>query len=353
MKKILALVLTLCLVLGLVVEAFAASNKPEFTQQPKSATTSKKGTVSFSVKIKGKVKTITWYFINPETGEKITGKKLKNTFKKISVSNPNSKKITLKKVPDEMHGWTVYCHIAGNGYNLDSDPVVLNVYGKDPVTEPVKITSEASTSTSTEDSSAASSGTSSDSAGTSAGAKTTAAAAVEDEEEIEAQDREITVTASDPVLYVIDAMGKATSEIPQTTLTFINTGNFAVRSDEPIKNWTINGFRVEPLEPVNGFNVFNVTTNTAVKLSVVRQTAATAQVDESQSCTVSCIGCAFTYFPKGLISVTDGSVPAGAVITVFSTETDKGYSVNGAEPINQGKASFSLTVRQDTTISMR
>ena len=338
MKRILAMILTVCLVLGIAASALAAA-KPEFSQQPKSATTSKKGTVSFSVKIKGTVSNITWYFVNPQTGEKITGKNLKKSFKKINVSNPNSKKITLKKVPDEMHGWTVYCHIAGNGYKVDSEPVVLNIYGMDPVTEPVKI-------------SAAAPGAAGDGS-TGADGQPAVMNLNVDEEEIEVVDKEITVTASAPVLYTIDAMGKLTSDTPQSSIKFVNSGAVAVRSNEAIKNWTVGGYRFEPLEPVNGFNVYNINSDTAVKLGVVRQTAATAAVDDSVLCSVSCNGCAFTYFPKGLVSATEGSVPAGAVITVFTTSSGLGFSVNGTEPINQGKASFSLTISEDTTITMR
>ena len=73
MKKLLGIVLTLCLVLTLAADAFAAS-KPEITKQPETATTSKKGAVSFSISVKGTVSSYTWYFVNPETGDKISGK---------------------------------------------------------------------------------------------------------------------------------------------------------------------------------------------------------------------------------------------------------------------------------------
>ena len=64
MKKILGLILTLCLVLVLAADAFAAG-KPAITKQPESATTSKKGTVSFSVKTSGAIQSLTWYFVDP------------------------------------------------------------------------------------------------------------------------------------------------------------------------------------------------------------------------------------------------------------------------------------------------
>ena len=137
MKRFLGLILALCLILGIAAEA-AAAGKPVFSQQPKSATTDRKGTVSFSVKVKanGSKVSYTWYFINPATGEKVSGKNLSKTVKGVKVAKPNTPKITLKKVPAEMHGWLVYCHINGNGYKQDSDQVVLNVYGMEPVSDP-------------------------------------------------------------------------------------------------------------------------------------------------------------------------------------------------------------------------
>ena len=128
MKKLLGIVLTLCLVLTLAADAFAAS-KPEITKQPETATTSKKGAVSFSISVKGTVSSYTWYFVNPETGDKISGKKLSSNVKGVKVTNPNSKKISLSHVPESMHGWSVYCHVNGNGYKVDSDAVPLYVYG--------------------------------------------------------------------------------------------------------------------------------------------------------------------------------------------------------------------------------
>ena len=133
MKKIIGLILAFCLVFAVTTSALAA--KPSISNQPESATTDKNGTVTFSVTTKGSVDSITWYFVNPETGEKTSGKKLPSLFKGIKVLNPNSKKITLKKVPEAMHGWLVYAHINGNGYKLDSEQVILQVYGMEAQAE--------------------------------------------------------------------------------------------------------------------------------------------------------------------------------------------------------------------------
>ena len=75
MKKIISLVLAFCLVFAFASEAFAAG-KPTITKQPETSTTSKKGAVSFSISVKGTVDSYTWYFINPENGEKVSGKKM-------------------------------------------------------------------------------------------------------------------------------------------------------------------------------------------------------------------------------------------------------------------------------------
>ena len=75
MKRLLGLILALCLVFSLTADALAAT-KMQITKQPESATTNQKGTVSFSIGYKGSVTAITWYFINPATGEKVTAKKI-------------------------------------------------------------------------------------------------------------------------------------------------------------------------------------------------------------------------------------------------------------------------------------
>ena len=120
MKKIIALVLAICFVFAFAAESFAAA-KPTITKQPETATTSKKGTVSFSITVKGKVGSYTWYFINPANGEKLSGQKLAKAGLGVKVQNPNSKKVTLTNVPESMHGWEVYCHVNGNGYKVDSE----------------------------------------------------------------------------------------------------------------------------------------------------------------------------------------------------------------------------------------
>lgn len=131
MKRILALILILCLGLSLVTEALAA--KLEITGQPETATTSKKGEVSFSITVKGNPSSCTWYFVNPKTGKKVSGKKLPKKFKGLKVTGANRQKITLKHVPEDLHGWLVYCQIGG-GSKVQSDYALLLVYGME-VTE--------------------------------------------------------------------------------------------------------------------------------------------------------------------------------------------------------------------------
>ena len=150
-------------------------------------------------------------------------------------------------------------------------------------------------------------------------------------------------------------MGNLKEDKGVSSLTFMNSGSFAVRSDEAIKSWTINGVRFEPQGEVTGFNVMNVTENTTVSLSVARKTAATATVDDSVSCKVTCKNCSFTYMPKELKSASSGEVPSGAVIFVFannSASVPNGYRINGGEPEYQGLGSFQLTITGDTEISM-
>ena len=339
MRKIIGLILVLCLVFSVAAECFAAG-KPEITEQPKSAATSKKGVVSFNIKVKanGSSLTYTWYFVNPQTGEKVTGKKLNTIFKKIQVANPNSRKITLKRVPEEMYGWQVYCHITGNGYKIDSYPVVLGIYGKEMPPEPERpVTADGEGGN---------------------GARVVVKSDKDDDYEnpvVEIADRTITVKSSASVLYALDNKGNPVKNEPSNTLEFNNRGSFLVKSDDKIKSWTINGIRIEPAEPITEFKVININDNVSLSFGIIKTTAATAALDESNMCKVTCQGCTFTFFPKGIKAATDGSVPAGALINVVASDAkliENGYSVNNGFPSHEGQYSFQLTVTGDTTITL-
>ena len=363
MKKIIGLILALCLVFTLCANAFADS-KPTITQQPETSTTSKKGSVSFSIKVKGTVSSYTWYFINPATGEKVSGRKLNTVVKGVKVSNPNSKKITLSKVPESMHGWLVYCHINGNGYKIDSDQVMLLVYGMEapesaasaqtdeqaqegaetaeaqPETEPkaqpetqTEAEPETQAETQPEGEAQAQDGT--------------------DEEIYDGQPDAVTVSASAKVLYKLDSSGSKAEEAPVSKLEFTGSCDILVQSDEPIVSWTINGVRIQPAEPVTEFKLIGVSSNVSMDLKINKASAADAQVDESKLCHVVCEGCTFTYMPYKLLSVTEGDVPSGAPIRISANTgdgADAGYSINGGEPEGQGAANYQFTVTEDVKI---
>ena len=365
MKKLIGIILALCLVLSLTVSALAAS-KPEITKQPETATTSKKGAVSFSVTVKGTVSSYTWYFVNPETGDKISGKKLSSVVKGVKVSNPNSKKISLSRVPDSMHGWSVYCHINGNGYKIDSDSVFLYVNGMAvPGEEPAPSAEGSNESAAVPDAAPASAESGQEPAPADTADSPAPAPAEADNQpegadagegadnDIVVENRTITVTSPSKVLLKLDSKGSISDAAPVSSLEFTNAGSFAVRSDDPIKSWTVNGIRFEPAQPVNEFKVTNVTESIVLDIKTVRSSSAEAELDESKICKVTCKGCTFTYLSKGLRSVTEGEVPSGARINVFADNSDLaagGYSVNGGEPESVGKASLQITVTDDVTI---
>ena len=96
MKKIAAILLTLCLMLGIVSAALAAG-APKIIKQPEDTTTDKRGTATFTIKVSG-AKGITWKFINPENGEEILASKISKLFKGLKVSGVNGSKYSLSAV---------------------------------------------------------------------------------------------------------------------------------------------------------------------------------------------------------------------------------------------------------------
>ena len=354
MKRIVGLILVLCLMCSLVAEALAAP-KWEITQQTKCTTTKK--SVTISVKVKGKGIKYQWVFVNPEDPEDtVTGKNLAKDerFKGIKVSGYTKNKIVLTKVPESLHGWTVYCHLYSNAYKMDTDPVAVAVYGLEEPAQPEKAASGENEVQPEEAASEAAEGQ--------AVANDEKAAADEekksddengDEEEAAPEPVEFNVTANGKYLFKTDSLGNPEGDEGASSLTFTGSGNVAVKSDDEFRSWTINGVRFEPEEPISSFRLFNLSSDTSISLKVATKTAASAKVDESISLHVSCKGCTFTYLPKGLKKATDGEVPSGAVIFVIADNSEaaaNGYIVHGGEARNPGASSIQVTITEDTQI---
>jgi hypothetical protein len=373
MKRIVGLILVFCLVFSLFAEALAAP-KWEIVQQTKCETNEKKKTVSLSVKVKGKGIKYQWVFVNPEDPEdKVTGKNLSKDkrFKGIKVKDFTKSKIILSKVPEALHGWYAYCHLYSNAYKLDTDMVAVQLPGMDPAPEPEKPAAaegegeagaegETGTEAGTEGEAAATKEESKDkdTAKDTKKADENAEEVGDDDEGIAAAEepKEFTVTANGKYLFKADSMGNPESDEGVSSLTFTGTGNVAVKSDDPIKSWTVNGVRIEPEEEMSTFKLLNLSADTTVNVKTAIKTAASAKVDESTTFTVTCDGCSFTYMPKGLKSAKEGEVPSGAVIYVFADKSESaanGYSVNGGEPENLGASSMQLTITGDTSIAVK
>ena len=363
MKKIIGLVLVFILVFAVAADSFAAS-KPKITKQPETATVKKGGKVSFSIKTSGTVNTVIWYFVDPVSGNAYTGKKLTGAVKGVKIVGPtNGKKITLSKVPESMHGWTVYAHVNGNGYKIDSDKVLLLISGMEtptaasaeaapPVEEapPAEDAPPADTQESTEEPAPA------EPASEPAAEPAAEPAPAAEEAPAEESAGPITVSATSKSLRRLDASGDIIDEKTSSRLEFEGTGYILVTSDEPIISWTLNGIRIHPTEPVKEIRIMNITADLSIDITTARVTAAEVVVDESRMCRVVCSGCTFSYARGKLRSVSEGEVPAGAPINVVADSSDlaeQGYRINGGEPEYVGKAGFQFIVNEDVEISCK
>lgn len=126
MKRRLVFLVVLVMTVLACVPALAA--RPSITEQPESQSVKIGESVSFTIKAKG-YSGLTWYFIDPVTSEEISARKIDEKFTGLKVIKPNGTKMTLKNVPAEINGWSLYVHLSGNGYTLDSDIVLLHVEG--------------------------------------------------------------------------------------------------------------------------------------------------------------------------------------------------------------------------------
>ena len=371
MKKIIGLILILCLLFSFTADAFAAG-KPKITKQPVNGIV-KKGKVSFQVKVTGSVDSISWYLVNPDTGEAITAKRMKKekTVPKLVISGENSRKLSLSKVPEGMHGWSVYCHISGNGYKLDSDTVLILIDGMEapeannqapaedtpPADEnpPAEDNPPAEESLPAEDTTPAEESQPAEDI-TSAEENQPAADVPPADSEAEPESKTFKVSSSARVLYRLDISGKTADDKPASSLEFDGPGSFIVRSDDPISSWSVNGIRFEPAAPVYEFKVTNVTKKLSLDFDIQHKSASSAVVDESKMCKVSCEGCTFTCITRQLYSVNEGEVPSGSMITIIagdSSLTKNGYTINGGNPDYLNLSTFSFTVEEDVTIVLK
>ena len=355
MKKLIAFLLVFSLFLALTSVALAAG--PKITRQPESGTTDEKGSVSFSLKVSG-AKGITWRFVNPATGEETTGKKLNTVFRKIKVSGPNSATITLKNVPEEMHGWYVYCHITGNGYEVDSDRVRLLVAGlpaPDDGGTPAETVPEGPPDNSPAGADVEVISVTSPEASDPRPAEVSAQPETHPDENGNLVEgpaetaRVITVHAKDATLYPVDAYNNPIEEEASAELTFEGSGSVAVRAGGDVRYWVVNGIRIDPENPVSSFLLRDITADLAI--TAVLSGSPARNVDESKMVTVTCEGCKFTWNKGGLKNVTSGQVPAGTEILVMAdAEPVSGFSVNGGPFDDGGKYSVRRTVTEDTVI---
>ena len=361
MKKIVSLLLVLCLALGIASAALAAG-APRINKQPETKTTTGNRQVTFTIDAENfSQKESGWRFVNPATDEEFTVVQLRDEVFKADKfdykASDKKKRLTLINVPDAMHGWEVYMHLSGNGYELDSERVRLWCDGlpqtvetasaTDVGAEPVPEETPAETSEETP---------------VETPAETPAETSEETPSELPFDEQEksydpdepriITVTAEKLSLCPVDARGNLLEDQAASTLTFENSGSVAVRADAPVKYWLINGIRIEPTESVTGFVLKNITSDLSISAKLDQAGSDAAAVDTDTLCQVTCTGCSFTYRKGGLSSVTGGAVPLGATIIVFSDNADAGYSINGGAPEHAGSTSFRLEITGDTSITV-
>ena len=415
MKKVLSFLLVLCLLVGTCAVALAAS-KPSISSQPESQTVKAGGSATIKIKAKN-FTALTWYFVDPENGNKISARHIAEKFKGLRVQNPNGQSLTLKKIPAEMHGWSLYCHLVGNGHQVDSDTIMILIKGMEP---PADMPAPAAPQEGEEDEEAPAPGEDGE-----------GAEDAEGEETVTRPNGPFTVTVTgDLQLFELSRSGKPTGD-PQTSLRFEDEASFYVKANGYIQYLLINDIQLTPASNVSGMTIRGIAKDTTIQGRVIKAEGAgeeeefnaaaeetgdepaeapaeedfsmegaaesneneaaeetEAAGDEAEEETgdegdtyvpeyvptvaasptpapeipsdttgmvlVTCERCRFS--GGGNSFATSGYVPVGTVITVVCGSEGNlasGYSINGAAGTNKGQASFKLTVDADTTIKMQ
>ncbi len=377
MKKLVSLLLVLCLSIGVVYVALADAT-PAFTVQPVDSTTDKYGNLSLTFRGTDFVPNeSSWHFVEPDTGKEWTGPQLRDEMKarkqhEFTLTASDKKQaLYLTHVPKFMHGWEVYVVLVNKGNRVESDHIHIYWYGLEKTQTDNVIASVPATETNGNNTDAAITDnpvevsldntipTLTDSTVENAVSGEIAAEGTDEQPEVPeepAGPKIITVTADEKLsLYPVDARGNAIEEEKASSLTFEDSGDVMVSSETPVKYWMLNGIRVETnTETPTSLVLKNITSDLALGAKFQSVSNATAEeVDPDSPCQVTCIGCTFTYHKGGLKSVSSGTVPAGATIIVFTSDVkaaQKGFSINGADPEYHGSTSFRLKIEDDTTI---
>ena len=363
LKRLIAVLMILCLMLGFSTVAMAA--KPVITQQPETMTVKKGGTVSFTIKAKN-ANSITWHFINPMTGQDLTGKQLSKSIPGVKVVSPNGKKITLKKVPEAMHGWSVYCHLGQKNSGVDSDTVMLLIDGKE-LPEATPVPTKAVSASAADDSRKSSETESSSSivAVSTVTASPTPSPTPKPEK--------IVITGNSKIdLFAVDSKGEPTGKSVQE-LTFNEpAASFYVKipdaTEGTISYVSLDSVRLTPDGETRGMTVRGWPTSASVKIKVKKPGSESEEdtskalvlpeeteepVDPSTLVTVKCENCRFTGYHSSFAG--SGEVPVGSTITVIASGgmVGKGYFINGAKKaVHKNEASFQYVVEGDTVIVM-
>ena len=348
MKRLISFLTVICMLLGACTVSFAA-DKPYIKKQPVSQTVKAGDSVTFSLEAENTSGSgITWHFQNPLTGEDYTGKKISSAVPGLKVKNPNSRAITLKNVPESMHGWTAYCHLGPKSGGINSDKVMILIEGL-PVPEmPVSAPNEPQ-------------GVDSESQISEAVPTPTPAP------------EPIVITGSAKIeLYRVDSkgtlLGAAQQELvfdPGTSASFhVKMPDNEEGSVQYIK---VGSVRLTPDTETRGMTIQGWPSSASVKIKVLKPGSAVesseeglilpeetvAPVDPSSLVSVTCENCRFTGYTYSFES--SGQVPIGSTITVIASGgiVGKGYFINGAKKAShKNEASFQLLIEGDTIITM-
>ncbi len=288
MKRLLSFLLVFCLLLSCCAVALAAT-RPVISAQPETQTVNAGGTVTYKIKARG-FSAITWYFVDPATGQEITARHITEKFKDLKVKNPNGSNLILKKVPLEMDGWSLYCHLVGNGYKVDSDTVMILVTEPAPAATatpaPTPVPTEAPTATpapeqESPDTATAQPEQGSPDAATAEPEPTETPRLSESIEEIPDSINPFTVTVSGELeLYKLSRSGKPTGE-PQTTLSFDDIAAFYVKANGTIQYLLINDLQLTPTsDDVVGMTIRGIMKDTIIQGRVLKASADTEEKPE-------------------------------------------------------------------------
>ncbi len=104
-------------------------NLPRITKNPTGETVAVNGECQFITRYEN-AKWAEWHFVSPDGARDLSYKDAQTEFPTLKILHGDTKDLTLKSIPETLHGWKVYCRFSNDAGSVNSDSALITIQGK-------------------------------------------------------------------------------------------------------------------------------------------------------------------------------------------------------------------------------